>query len=70
MVIKDKSFFRHFLKTVSYRVLGTLTTFTVVFFLTGDINISGALGFSEIVLKPIIYFIHERIWFKYIKMKG
>lgn len=68
MVIKDKSLLRHFLKTVSYRVVGTLTTFTIIFVLTGDINISSVLGLTEIVLKPIIYFIHERIWFKYIKM--
>jgi uncharacterized membrane protein len=70
MVIKDKSILRHFLKTVSYRIVGTLTTFIIVFVLTGDINVSSALGVSEIVLKPIVYFIHERIWFKYIKMKS
>ena len=68
MVIKDKSLVRHFLKTVSYRILGTITTFLTAFIMTGDINVSSAIGLSEVVLKPIIYFIHERIWFKYIKM--
>ena len=68
MVIKDKSLIRHFLKTLSYRIIGTITTFLMAFIMTGDINVSGAIGLSEIFLKPIIYFIHERIWFKYIKM--
>ena len=68
MVIKDKSLIRHFLKTLSYRIIGTITTFLTAFIMTGDVNVSSAIGLSEIILKPIIYFIHERIWFKYIKM--
>jgi uncharacterized membrane protein len=27
------------------------------------------LGIGELVLKPILYFLHERVWYKYIKIK-
>jgi uncharacterized membrane protein len=28
---------------------------------------AGIVGIAELVLKPIIYFFHERFWYKYIK---
>jgi uncharacterized membrane protein len=68
-MIKDKSLLRHILKTISYRIFGTSITFLAVFIMTGSLKVSGAVGFGELVFKPILYFIHERIWYKYIKMK-
>lgn len=60
---------RHILKTVTYRILGTLTTVTTAYLLGASIKTSSLLGLGELLLKPIIYFIHERIWYKYIKFK-
>jgi len=60
---------RHILKTITYRILGTVTTILTALFFGASLQISSLLGISELLLKPIIYFIHERIWFKYIKLK-
>ena len=58
---------RHIAKTVSYRILGSFITVGVSYALTKNIEISSLLGFSEILIKPVIYFFHERAWYKWIK---
>jgi uncharacterized membrane protein len=58
---------RHIAKAISYRFLGSVQTVMIGYILTGSIYISSIAGVVELVVKPIIYFIHERIWYKYIK---
>lgn len=58
---------RHIAKTISYRILGTLTTFTISYMFTGSFAVSSAIGVVELVVKPFNYFIHERIWYKHMK---
>lgn len=58
---------RHIAKAITYRIVGTLTTFGISYWFTGSISVSSAIGFVELVVKPVNYFIHERIWYKYIK---
>jgi uncharacterized membrane protein len=60
---------RHILKTISYRLLGTLTTVLVALSCGVSIQMSSLLGIGELTLKPIIYFFHERMWYKYVKIK-
>ena len=59
---------RHILKTLSYRILGTLTTVTVAYSLGASIQLSSLLGVGELLIKPVIYFLHERIWYKHIRI--
>jgi len=58
---------RHIAKSISYRILGTITTITITYILTGNIIISSSIGFIELFIKPLVYFLHERMWYKYIK---
>lgn len=68
--IRDKSALsRHISKTISYRILGTLTTVFTAYLFGLSLEVSSLLGVTELVLKPIIYFLHERAWFKYVKLK-
>jgi uncharacterized membrane protein len=60
---------RHLLKTITYRILGTITTVVTAYLLGASLTVSSLLGVGELLLKPIIYFLHERIWFKYIRIK-
>jgi uncharacterized membrane protein len=60
---------RHILKTVSYRLLGTLTTVLVALSCGVSLEMSSLLGIGELTLKPVIYFLHERLWYKYVKIK-
>jgi uncharacterized membrane protein len=63
------SIFRHILKTITYRILGSLTTITIAFCLGASIEVSTLIGFTELIVKPILYFFHERLWYKYIRIK-
>jgi uncharacterized membrane protein len=58
---------RHILKTISYRIIRTLTTVIVAYLLGASIEISSLLGLGELIIKPILYFLHERVWFKHIR---
>ncbi len=64
MVVERK---RHIAKTISYRVISTLIGFVIMWWVSGDIKVGAAFGIAELVYKPIQYYIHERIWYRWIK---
>jgi uncharacterized membrane protein len=67
--VKEESVLtRHILKTISYRMIGTITTVSVAYILGASMELSSLLGIGELLLKPIIYFFHERIWYKFIRI--
>ncbi len=53
---------RSVFKSVTFRILATLTTVSLVWIFTGEIGLALGLGAIEIVLKFIIYYVHERVW--------
>jgi len=55
---------RSFTKSLSYRIFGTLSSFVVVYVITGKAKLSALIAFWETVLKVGIYYWHERIWDK------
>ena len=59
---EKKLIFLDILKTITYRILGTSVTFGIGYFSTNNLNVAVTLGFSDLILKPIVYFIHERLW--------
>ena len=34
---------------------------------TGNIKIGAAFGLAELLYKPIQYYVHERVWYRWIK---
>jgi uncharacterized membrane protein len=58
---------RHIAKTISYRIVSTGIGFAVVWIISGSVTIGTAFGMAELVYKPIQYYIHERVWYKWIK---
>lgn len=68
-VKEDNVLFRHILKTVSYRFVGTLTTFFTAYMLGASLQLSSLLGIGELLIKPVLYFLHERAWYKFGKIK-
>jgi len=62
---KDKSNdrpIRSILKTISWRIVGTIDTIIISWVLTGEIETALAIGSVELVTKMLLYFGHERIW--------
>jgi len=62
---EDNVLKRHILKTISYRVVATITTVIVAYSLGLSLELSSLLGMGEILLKPMVYFLHERLWYKF-----
>lgn len=69
--IKEKRvLLRHILKTISYRILGTIVTIMSALCLGASIELSSIIGLLELTIKPIVYFLHERFWYLNIKIKN
>lgn len=58
---------RHIAKTISYRFVSTTIGFLIMWWASGSIKVGTAFGVAELVYKPIQYYFHERIWYKFIK---
>jgi uncharacterized membrane protein len=58
---------RHLAKTISYRVISTLIGFLIMWWVTGSIKFGAAFSVVELLYKPIQYYIHERVWYRFIK---
>lgn len=61
------SYKRHLAKTISYRIVSTAIGFLGMWWVTGNIKFGAAFGIAELIYKPIQYYIHERIWYKFIR---
>lgn len=53
---------RSIVKTISWRFWATLTTISLVLLFTGQTAIALSIGGLEVILKMIVYFVHERAW--------
>ncbi len=53
---------KSFMKSVSWRIVGTLDTMIISYFITGRITIALSIGSVEVITKTILYYFHERLW--------
>ena len=49
-------------KTLTWRVTASLTTFIIAWVLTGDLLIGVSICSIEVIAKIFLYYFHERIW--------
>ena len=61
---KDPTVKRHLLKTVSWRIVGTIDTILLGWFVTGQVSLGAKIGGMELITKMLLYFLHERFWYK------
>jgi uncharacterized membrane protein len=64
MIVESK---RHLAKTISYRLVSSGVGFLIVWLSTGSVKVGATFTIAELIYKPIQYYNHERIWYKYIK---
>ncbi len=62
-----ESHFRSLIKGISWRIVGTIDTIVLSFFLTGHLTIALKIGFTEVLTKILLYYVHERAWLAYLK---
>lgn len=53
---------RTVMKTISWRIVGTLATVVISYGITGTLALAFSIGAIELVSKMALYFFHERAW--------
>ena len=56
---------RHIAKTVTWRLVGTIDTVLVGWLVSGDATMGLTIGGWELASKTLLYYFHERAWFRY-----
>ncbi|WP_369999107.1 DUF2061 domain-containing protein [Winogradskyella sp.] len=62
--MKDQSYKRHIAKTLTWRIVGTLDTVILSWIISGNPTTGIKIGLAEVITKMILYYLHERTWFK------
>ena len=55
---------RHIVKSISWRIIGTIDTFLLSYILTGSMSFGLSISGVDFFSKLFLYFFHERIWFR------
>src|SRR5690554_648259 len=55
---------RHIAKTITWRLVGTIDTILLSWLITGNPLTGLKIGLAEVSTKMILYYLHERVWFK------
>ncbi|WP_340076216.1 DUF2061 domain-containing protein [Leptobacterium sp. I13] len=61
----EHSYKRHIAKTITWRTVGTLDTILLSWIISGNPLTGLKIGIAEVVTKMLLYYLHERIWFKF-----
>ncbi|MCQ0111120.1 Uncharacterized membrane protein [Zhouia amylolytica] len=67
IVVKGSNHKISVLKTISWRIIGTIDTMIISYILTGNFTVALGIGGIEVVSKMILYYLHERAWNKITK---
>ena len=59
---KSDSHSKSLVKSISWRILGTLDTILISWALTGTLSVALSIGSIEVFTKFLLYYGHERIW--------
>lgn len=55
------------LKTITWRIVGTIDTIILSWLITGQWQLGLAIGGVEVITKMVLYYLHERVWYKFSK---
>ena len=55
---------RTLLKTLTWRVTGSTSTFTIAYLVTRSFGVSSGIAVIQMVVNTFLYYAHERVWNK------
>lgn len=53
---------RSFAKSITWRILALISTFSVGYFLTGNLLFATSLTLISNAINFVLYYFHERVW--------
>lgn len=62
--VSEENIQRSLVKTISWRVVGTIATIVISYIITGTLALAFSIGVIELISKLVLYFFHERAWNK------
>lgn len=62
--VPEGSNWRHILKTISWRIIGTVDTMILAWVISGDPLTGLKIGLAELITKMLLYYVHEKVWYK------
>jgi uncharacterized membrane protein len=58
---------RHLAKAVTWRIIASITTAFIALFFGLPPKAVGAVFVADLIIKFVLYYAHERLWYKHIK---
>jgi uncharacterized membrane protein len=58
---------RHLAKAVTWRIIASITTAIIAFSFGLPPKAVGGVFVADLIIKFVLYYGHERLWYKYIK---
>lgn len=58
---------RLLVKSLSWRILSTTVSFLLIYYVTGSVLVAANVAVINFFLKYFLFYVHERIWEKYVK---
>ena len=59
---------RHLTKAITWRIIASITTVAIAFAFGLPPKAIGGVFVADLIIKFVLYYGHERIWYKYIKI--
>ncbi len=59
-----ESSIRSIVKTITWRITGSLATFLISYWITGNLTMSSTIAIIQVTANTILYYLHERVWNK------
>jgi len=53
---------KRLLKTLTWRIVGTTSTFTISYLITGLVLVSSSIAIFQMIANTVLYYFHELIW--------
>jgi uncharacterized membrane protein len=53
---------RSLVKTLTWRITGSASTFTIAYLITGSFGVSSVIAFVQMGVNTELYWLHERAW--------
>lgn len=57
---------RHLAKAVTWRIIASIVTALIAWFFGLPPKAVGAVFVTDLIIKFVLYYIHERVWYKHI----
>lgn len=62
VILSNDRHVKSIIKSISWRVVGTIDTIMISWILTGKITTAVSIGSVEVFSKISLYYLHERMW--------